>query len=186
MNPDASDAKQITYADGLGATFPVFSPDGSRLAFNQLIEKSQSPAIMDLTKPWAEQILQKLPAPSDLVGSFTVRDWSKDGKKLLISFFEDDGDERGIGVYSFETNSYEKITEEGEYPIWLNDNRRFTYNKDEKIFLADTQTRKISLLYSPPSYQIQQPNISPDNKMIFYRYLQIDSDVWLIDASQNQ
>ena len=77
------------------------------------------------------------------------------------------------------------MTEAGSSPFWLNDNRHFIFIDRNTIFLCDSQTKKTTELYKPFAYEIQQANISPDNKAIFFRYLQVDSDVWLIDAMQN-
>jgi eukaryotic-like serine/threonine-protein kinase len=182
INRDGTNPQQITFEENIGAVFPVISPDGSRLAYNKQVDKIQIAVIIDLNKNWNEQTPQPLMIPKDFDGYFAVRDWSKDGKSLLVSSFEKDGDESGIGIYSLLTNTYTKITEDGEYPNWLNDNQRFIFNKDDKIYLGNSVTKKITELYSPPSYQIQQPSISADNKLISYRYLQIDSEVWLLNA----
>ena len=170
----------------MGANAPVYSPDGTKLAFTELELNSQSSFILDLTRSWNEQTPQALP-PMAGNKSFSVRDWSADGKKLLLIYFEPDGDETGIGVFNLETDVYEKMTESGSIPFWLNDNRHFIYTDRNAIFLCDTQTKKTVELYKPFAYELQHANISPDNKTIFFRYLQVDADVWLIDASpQNQ
>lgn len=184
INPDGSNASQITYSDKISATAAVFSPDGLRLAFTEIDEKNSHPKIIDLTKPWKDQTLQSLTLPNNQ--SFSARDWSADGKKLLFIYFEPDGDEVGTGVYNLETQSYEKMTETGSSPFWLNDNRHFIFIDKNSILLCDSQTKKITELYKPFAYEIQQANLSPDNKMIYFRYLQVDTDVWLMDASQNQ
>jgi serine/threonine protein kinase len=185
INPDGSNLRQITFTEKTGASAPVYSPDGARLAFTEIEGNWQSSFILDLTKAWNEQTPQPLP-PAGENTSFSVRDWSADGKKLLLVYFEPDGDERGIGVFNLETNLYEKMTESGTSPFWLNDNRHFIYTDRNAIFLCDTQTRKTTQLYKPFAYELQQANISPDNKMIFFRYLQVDANVWLIDAAQQQ
>ncbi len=182
INSDGTNPQQITFEENIGAVFPVLSPDGSRLAYNKQIDKIQTGVIIELNKNWNEQTPQPIVKPEDFEGYFAVRDWSKDGNSLLVSSFEKDGDENGIGLYSLLTNTYELITEDGGYPLWLNDNRRFIFNKNEKIYLGNSVTKKFAELYSPPSYQIQQPSISADNKLISYRYLQIDSEVWLLNA----
>ncbi len=183
INPDGSNAQQITFSEAIGATAAVFSPDGSRLAFTEINAKTQSSFILDLSKTWQEQTPQNLALPNNQ--SFSVRDWSADGKKLLFVYFEPDGDEVEIGFYNLETKTTEKMTETGSSPFWLNDNRHFIFIDRNTIFLCDSQTKKITELYKPFAYEIQQANISPDNKAIFFRYLQVDSDVWLIDASRN-
>jgi eukaryotic-like serine/threonine-protein kinase len=183
INPDGSNLRQITFTERTGANFAVFSPDGSRLAFTEIDGNAQSSAILDLTKLWSERTPQTLPPVAENK-SFSVRDWSADGKKLLFIYFEPDGDENGIGVYDLEKQTYAQITESGTTPFWLNDNRHFIFTDRNAIFLGDSQTKKITELYKPSAYELQHANISPDNKTIFWRYLQVNADVWLIDASQ--
>lgn len=183
INRDGSNLRQITFTEKMGASAAVYSPDGTKMAYTELELNSQSSFILDLTRAWTEQTPQALP-PMAGSKSFSVRDWSADGKKLLLIYFEPDGDEYGVGVYNLETGASEKMTESGSSPFWLNDNRHFIYTDRNAIFLCDTQTKKITEIYKPFAYELQHANISPDNKMIFFRYLQVDADVWLIDASQ--
>jgi len=184
INFDGSDARQVTFSDKTAAQTPVFSPDGSKLAFTEIAEKTQNSRILDLTKNWSEQTPQNPLSPDNK--SFSVRDWSKDGKKLLLIYFEPDGDENGIGIYDLEKQNFEKITETGTSPFWLNDNRHFIFTSRNTLFLCDSVTKKTTELYQPASYEIQQAVPSPDNKTIFFRYLQVDADVWLLDSTQKQ
>jgi Tol biopolymer transport system component len=185
INADGANLTQLTFSDKTAAMAPVFSPDGSRLAFTEVGEKLQSSRILDLSKSWPEQTPQNLPAPPENK-SYSVRDWSKDGKKLLYIYFEPDGDETGTGVFDFEKKTFEKMTESGSSPFWMNDNRHFIFIDRNTIFLCDTQTKKINELYKPASYEIQQAVPSPDNKTILFRYLQVDADVWLVESTKNQ
>jgi Tol biopolymer transport system component/predicted Ser/Thr protein kinase len=185
INADGSNLEQLTFSDKTAAISPVFSPDGTKLAFTEVGEKSQISRILDLTKSWAEQTPQNLQMATENL-SYSVRDWSKDGKKLLVIFFEPDGDEKGTGVFDLEKRSFEKMTDSGSSPVWLNDNRHFIFIDRNTLFLCDTTTKKITGLYKPSSYEIQQAVPSPDNKTIFFRYLQVDADVWLLDSTQNQ
>ena len=107
-------------------------------------------------------------------------------KKLLFVYFEPDGDEVGIGFYNLETQTSEKITNTGSSPSWLNDNRHFIFVNKNTISICDTQTKKITELYKPSAYDIEQPRISPDNKTIYFRYLEVNTDVWLLDATKTQ
>ncbi|HEY8560004.1 MAG TPA: protein kinase [Pyrinomonadaceae bacterium] len=185
INLDGSGARQLTFSDQTAALAPVFAPDGKRLAFTEVGEKQQYSRILDLSKSWAEQTSQNLPAMPDNK-SYSVRDWSKDGKKLLYIYFEPDGDETGTGVFDFEKQAFERMTDTGSSPFWLNDSRHFIFIDRNTLFLCDTATKKITELYKPASYEIQQAVPSPDNKTIFFRYLQVDADVWLLDSTQKQ
>ncbi len=185
INSDGTNPEQITFTDKTGATSPVFSPDGLRLAFTEMSDQKQSSSTLDLGKKWSEQTPKRLP-PFREITSFAVRDWSPDGKKLLYICFEPDGDETGIGVFDFETSKYEKMTDYGSGPFWLNDNRHFIFTDRNAIFLCDSTTKRVTELYKVSAYELQHAEISPDNRMINFRYLQVDADVWLLDASQNE
>jgi serine/threonine protein kinase len=185
LNSDGANPQQLTFSDQTGAMAPVFSPDGTKLAFTEVNEKLTASRILDLSRSWAEQSPQSLP-PAPENKSFSVRDWSKDGKKLLVIYFEPDGDESGTGVFDLEKQTFEKMTETGMSPFWLNDNRHFIFIDRNTLFLCDTQTRKTAELYKPSAYEIQQAVPSPDNKTIFFRYLQVDADVWLIGSTPNR
>ena len=101
-------------------------------------------------------------------------------------FIKPNGSENGIAVFDFASSGYKKITDAGSFPVWLNDNRHFIFTGDDTVFLGDTETDKITELYKPPVYELQQANISPDNQLLFFRYLEVEADVWLIDASRGQ
>lgn len=62
--------------------------------------------------------------------------------------------------------------------------RYFIYSDLKGIFLCDSETKKTTEILKPSAYEIQGANISADDKTLYFRYLQVDADVWLIDASQ--
>ena len=141
--------------------------------------------MLDLTRKWNEQTPARC-RRFRVSNAIFPAETGQDGKTAR-HFYEQDGDESGIGIFDFETQTYEKVTETGASPFWLNDNRHFIYTFQNTVFLCDSQTGKITELYKPSAYELQHANISPDNKTIFFRYLQVDADVWLIDAStENQ
>jgi Tol biopolymer transport system component len=75
------------------------------------------------------------------------------------------------------------MTDSGTNPVWLNDNRHFIYTDRTTVYLCDTQTKKTAELYKPSAYEVQHAALSPDNKRIYFRYLQVNADVWLIEAA---
>ncbi len=185
INADGSNLRQITFTEKTGATAPVFSPDGSQIAFSEIDGKNLSPFILDLTKTWQEQTPAPLPPLPNYKGSYPVRDWSPDGNKLLLLMFETENNEQGIVVYDRKTSTYEKMTDSGSYPIWFNDSRHFMFDKRDSLYVCDTQTKTVKEIYKIPTYELQHANISADNRLIYFRYLQVDTDVWMLDASQN-
>lgn len=184
MNADGSEQQQITFTEKTGASTPIFSPDGSRLIYAEHDDKIQTPFILDLSQSWQQQTPKPLPPPLDFKGSYTALSWSPDGKKLLLIFNDPITSTNALRVFNFDTSTYEIMTDAVGSSVWLKDNRHFILINKKSLQLFDTQTKQITQLYKPPAYEIQHANISPDNKMIYFRYLQVDSDVWLIDASQ--
>ncbi len=181
-NADGTNLRQITFASKteIGAGFPVWSPDGKQMAFH----RAGQTYILDMSKSWQEQTPQTLPL-SENVSGFVAWDWSPDGKKLGGTIFE--GNARFLGIYSFETNSYTKIAGNNEFiPAWLPDSRRLVYGADNKIFIADISNSKISELVTSPTEQLRSPFVNRDGKLLYYSAHTSESDIWLLDISQNQ
>jgi TolB protein len=180
INADGTALRQLTFAEGDGASSPILSPDGKRLAYLQSKEKGASAFMLDLTKGWQEQSPEQLPPVPDFGGYFLPNDWSSDGGKLIGTFVGEERNDGGIGTYSFSSGSYEKLIGIGVYPMWLKDNRKFIFIQNNTIYLADAESRKAQPIFTPPSDGIQGPSISPDNRTIFFRYLEVEADVWLL------
>lgn len=180
-NVDGTNLRQITFATSgeLGSGFPVWSPDGKRLAYFL----GGQTYILDLSKTWNEQLPGKLKLEEGVTG-FVAWDWSPDGKKLVGTIYE--GNRKSIGFYSFETQSYTRIVENNEsLPSWMSDSRRIVYGLGNKIFIVDTQTRKVGELVSDSKEQRRDPFVSRDGKLLYYTAAIIESDIWLLDLSQN-
>jgi serine/threonine protein kinase len=183
INADGSNPEQITFTEKTGAVDAVFSADGKHLIYTEIDGETRRPVRLDLTKRWSEQTPQPLAAVPLDGADFSARDWSKDGRKLLGILTGASDGENGIAVFDFAAASYEKLTDAGGFPFWLNDSRHFIFTSQRAVFLGDAETKKITELYRAPAYELQQANISPDNQLLFFRYLEVEADVWLVDAS---
>ena len=185
INGDGTNIEQITDLENSNAVNPAWSPDGKRLVFNEILnDDAYIPIVIETGKKWHEQTPQKL-VLSEKIKSFMVRDWSKDGDKLLGVLISDENKPVGIGFYSFASRSFKLLTNFGGYPTWLNDSRRFIFQNDSKIYLADSLTKETREIFGVSEYGIEQADISPDNKTIYFRYIQIEADIWLLDLTQN-
>jgi serine/threonine protein kinase/Tol biopolymer transport system component len=180
INADGTGLRQLTFADGNGASLPVLSPDGTSLAYLHLTDKGARAFVLNLTKEWREQSPRQLPPVPPYGGHFVPNDWSPDGGKLIGTFVGGDRNDAGVGIYSFSSDSYERLTDIGNYPGWLNDNRKFIFIHKNTIYLADSESRKAQPVFTPSYHGIQNPSISPDNRTIFFRFLQVEADVWLL------
>ena len=181
-NSDGTNLQQITFINSPdnGAGFPVWSPDGKRICYTT--RESQS-FIIDLTKNPGERTPQPI-GLSEKVTGFVTWDWSPDGKKLGGTIYE--GNDRFLGFYSFETNSFTKLAETNDFiPSWLPDSRHIVYGKDNKIVITDTITGKTIELVTSPNKQLRSPFVSRDEKLLYYSAHTNESDIWLLDNSQN-
>jgi serine/threonine protein kinase len=180
INADGTGLRQLTFADGNGANWPILSPDGKGLVYLQLTGEGARPFVIDPAKEWQEQSPQQLPPIPEFKGYFIPNDWSPDGKKLIGTFVAEDRSDSGIGTYSFSTGSYERLTDYGGYPGWLKDNRRFIFIHKTTIYLGYTEGGKPQPIFKPSLHGLQTPSISADNRLIFFRFLQVEADVWLL------
>ena len=88
----------------------------------------------------------------------------------------------GIGVYDLESKKYDWFTDFGDWPVWLNDNRRMLFVSQGKIFLFDTATRKYEpvLTVTDQDVDIGSPSLSPDNKTLYFTFVSAEADIWLM------
>ena len=173
IEPDGLNLRQITFDQHPGASFPVWSPDGKQMIYDNGDGKS---FVVDLTKEWNEQTKQVLPQPSEKT-VFRIWSWSPDGKKLA-GYFE--GEENGVGFYSFETNRHERLSDAKRFATWLADSRRIIFADNDKAFIVDTVTKKTRELFSHPSYNIRGIGLSRDNRTLYYTLQTSESDIWMM------
>lgn len=181
---DGSNMRQVTfeYKPKLGSSFPNWSPDGTQLIYTN----DQQTWLVDLTKSWEEQRPQRIPPP-EIENRFIAWDWSPDGKNIVGVF---PNEQYVVGFYSLETKRLERLSDEtGDnsiIPSWLPDNRRFVVERDSKIYIADTVTKKIKEVFSRQPEQIGTPFVSRDGRLLYYTAFSYQSDIWLLDNSQNK
>ncbi|MEO5859951.1 MAG: protein kinase [Pyrinomonadaceae bacterium] len=177
-NADGGGLRQITFDTSLvtGPGFPVWSPDGSKLA----IHFSGPTLIIDPNRTQLEQTPEAI--AKDPRYRLVVWDWSPDGKKLLGVIAE--GDKRHIGYYSFETNSYEVIFENSQaIGSWLPDSRRVVYGDGSCVYMIDITTKERTKILENPEVEIRSPFVSRDGKLLYYTASNAESDIWLLDLS---
>ena len=181
---DGSNLRQITflYAPRAGSSFPIWSPDGKRLIYTQ---DAQAWTI-DLTKSWDEQQPPQRVLPPEIENRFIAWDWSPDGKKIAGVFPRE---KHILGVYTLDSKRLERLTDTAgngdTIPSWLADSRRVVFIRENKIYLADTETGKTKEIISRQPDQIRSPFVSRDGRLLYYTAIKNESDVWLMDLSAN-
>jgi Tol biopolymer transport system component len=180
IHPDGSGLRQVTDTPHGSITHAVWSPDGKRLAYSL---QNGTPFVIETDKPWSSQTPQALPPLSDPDTWFEASSWSPDGRRLAGFQLRGDGKFTGIGIYSFDSGAYTRITDFGQSPSWLRDGRRLLFTRgiprDEAIYLVDSQTRKIHPILSVEPNEANVASISADNRWIYFSILVTEADVWL-------
>jgi Tol biopolymer transport system component len=180
INRDGSNLQQLTFTAGRNAARPVWSPDGTRLAYGL---GGSDTFIMETGKPWPEQKPQLVPQVSGTNETFRAFSWSPDGRKLAGWYRRSDSESEnafGIALYSIESQQFEKFDASGVTPVWLGDSRRLIFgDTGGKLFLLDTQTKKVRQIYSLAPQLIDGFTVSRDDRSIYFSYFTEEADIWL-------
>ncbi|HTS38883.1 MAG TPA: protein kinase [Candidatus Solibacter sp.] len=178
IRPDGSDLQQITEG---GAAYLAWAPDGSRIATvsqsDELSIKSRV-FIVDPNRPWGQQSPQPLPLLDLPSGRFLVNDWSPNGKHLVGAAEASPG---GVITYSLESHQYERLTDFGEWPVWLPDSRRVLFVADKKNFyVVDSSSKQVRKVFSVSRDIIGPPQVTRDGRTVYFSRRVTESDIWLV------
>ena len=179
-NPDGTNLRQLTFDQNpeFASGFPVWSPDGTRLA----VHHDNVTSLIDVSADMPGRVSLQ-PAPN--VDTIVVWDWSPDGKKLLGVIAE--GAKRHVGTYSLETQTYDIVVENSTaIASWLPDSRRLVYSVGSKIFIADAQTKTAREIFANPLVDIRSPFVSRDGKLLYYTAANQESDIWMLDLTHDK
>jgi Tol biopolymer transport system component/tRNA A-37 threonylcarbamoyl transferase component Bud32 len=176
IRSDASDLRQVTDADGSGS-IAVWSPDGARMAGSVVRAGMSGSAIFDPSRPWAQQEVQALPAPHTAMREFYINSWSPDGRRLCGGIGPKDA---GILTYDLGTRRYERLTDFGEWPVWLPDSRHILFVSGGRAFyVVDSGTKQVRTVFTVSRDVIGPPRASADGRRIFYTRRVTEADLWL-------
>ena len=182
INRDGSGLRQLTQSSG--GHYSPWSRDGSMIAYSIHTPRNDC-VIINPEKPWADQKLIYLPQLSDASLAFEGWSWSPDGKKLAGIKHLPNGVHSGIGIYDLESKSYDWLTDFGDWPLWLNDNRHLLFVSQGKLFLFDTNSRKYREVFvvTDQDVDIGSAALSRDNHTIYFTYVTSEADIWLMDLA---
>jgi Tol biopolymer transport system component len=174
MNRDGSDLRQLTAVPDGDAAVPVWSPDGLRLVY---LVANRAYAI-EPSKPFAAQTPQPLAgAPPQ---NFSLWSWSPDGNFLAGWEVRPERQDGGVLLYSFAAQAYERLTDRGRQPIWLNDGRRLLFVDLGKLYLLDRTTGQWSAIHAVLPDNIGGCTLSRDNRTLYYSQARNETDLWLL------
>jgi Tol biopolymer transport system component len=174
---DGSGLQQVTETGGV----PVWSPDSARLATTEVRQFAGSAWIVDPNRPWKEQKPETLAPPDRALHPFIPNAWSPDGTKLagMIGFSDRGGN--GVVIYTFATGAYERVTDFGEWPVWLGDSRRLLFvNKGREFWVIDTRTKATRKIYSTIWDTLGPPRLTRDARAAFFTRRETQGDIYLL------
>ena len=178
IRPDGSGLAQLTYESRGPVVDPVWSPDGSRLAYTVVNDNS---FIMEI----GERSGRALPPLGEPNAWFGAQSWSPDGKQLAGHERRFDGTFGGVWIYSIASQKFERLTKFGSYPLWLNDGHKLLFHYQDKIHLVDARSKKVREVLSASPHQIfELISLSRDDRTIYFAIHATESDVWLATLEQ--
>lgn len=155
---------------------PVWSPDGSRIAASTAVTaggKVTDPKVYLFDAARTDQdAVPTLPKPPSY---FIAMSWSPDGRFLA-------GQERwatkGLFLYSFEKETFERLTDYGEWPAWLDDRRIIFVSRGKEFLLLDIRTKEVRPIFSVERDVIGPPRLTRDGRVYFSRRV-TEADIWM-------
>jgi serine/threonine protein kinase len=176
IRPDGSDLQQLN--DVADASFPAWSPDGSRIAVSMTAGPGHPDAtyVLDANRSAREQRAERLPDARD-AHPFIVNAWSPDGQTLAG---QDNLAGHGVLIYSMSTKAYTRLTADGGYPVWLPDSRRLIFVNGGKDFvLYDLASKSMRKIFSVERDVIGPAQLSRDGRSMYFSRRVTEADVWL-------
>jgi serine/threonine protein kinase/Tol biopolymer transport system component len=177
IRPDGSGLAPLPHGSTASFYNPLWSPDGKLLAGSL---ETRGAVLVDLGLPGGRR-LRALPQPGR-GESFAPTSWSADGLSLAGTLERADRSAvPGVVVHFLVSGRYERLTETGVTPRWLNGGRGLVYLDGGKVLVYDLAGRRSRLLLDPPpSSTFKAVNVSPDGRYLDAVRLADEGDIWLL------
>jgi serine/threonine-protein kinase len=177
VRPDGSGLAQVSDAP-TNTAYAVWSPDGRRMAAANPSRDSGVTYLFDPNRPWHEQRPDVLPAPPDSLAPFGPHSWSPDGQRLagMVAALD-----RGVVTYTFASRRYERLTDVGQWPVWLPDSRRVLFvSGGNAFYIVDRETRQVRQVFSVRRDVIGPPQLTRDGHAMYFSRRVTEADIWLV------
>jgi len=171
---DGSDLQQVTKEE-TGGGVVAWAPDGDRLAVT--LGDALGADIIDPHLAWGEQTPASLPPPPPPHPRFVPNSWSPDGKWIAG---QNGYRAAGISIYSTEAQTYERLIEFGEWPVWMPDSRHILFvNGGREFLILDVPTGTPKRIFSVFRDTLGPPRPTRDGREVYFSRRVTEADVWL-------
>ncbi len=181
IRSDGSGVQQVADAP---STYPVWSPDGALMAVSSTREvaggEERFTLLVDPNREPKAQTPVELPLPDRGLRPFSAQDWSPDRRKLAGQIGAV-GSAKGIVIYTFASRSYERLTDFGEWPVWLPDSRRVLFVTGGKEFwVVDARTKEKHPIFRVTRDVLNPARLTGDGRAAFFALRVTAADIYLL------
>ncbi len=178
IRPDGSELQPVTEG---GVTYFTWSADGRRMAGFGRIQQGAVDApvwIFDPNRAWKAQRIEEMPPLTVAPARFVPNAWSPDGARLVGQIGTAS---QGIASYSLVSRSYERLTDFGEWPVWLPDSERVLFVANGNAFyVVDARSKQVHKVFSVANDVLGPPRLTRNGAMMYFTRRVTESDVWLM------
>ncbi len=181
IRSDGSGLQQLTDE---GGSYFAWSPDGSRIATFRSKPSANGFWIFDPNRPWKAQKPELVtPVLGDPEERFFVNAWSRDGTRIVG---EVQGPVSGLLTYTLATRAFERLTDFGEWPVFLPDDRHVLFVAGGKTFyVLDTKTKAPpTKVFSVTRDVLGPPRLTRDGSAMYYSRRVTEADLWLVSIQK--
>jgi Tol biopolymer transport system component len=136
--------------------------------------------LIDLSRPLEQRRPEPLPAPGP--GQiFDASSWSANGAWLAGALEQEGRPLPGVVLYSLASRSYSRLTDRGQSPRWLADNRTLFYRDEGRILAVDALTRRVREVLAPSANSSFIAHaVAPDGRTLYVSRATEEGDVCML------
>ena len=173
---DGSELQRVTTG---GGGVHAWSPDGAQLAITRSVPAVEPwpNVILDARRPLNQQTAVPLAPPPAPYLRFVPNSWSPDGQWIAG---QNGYAVLGISIYSPQRRIYERLTDFGEWPVWLPDSRRILFvSRGREFHVIDTHSKTTRRIFSIARDVLGPPRLTRDGRVAYFSRRVTESDIWL-------
>jgi len=177
LRPDGSELQQLLEVPDHDATFAVWSPDGAHMVA-QTLSPQGGAYEFDLSQSATRPPARPLATPPDSLRPFGPYSWSPDGERVAGTIALLDS---GVVTFAVRTGVYQRLTNFGQWPVWLPDSRRLLFVSGGKAYyVVDRVTGRVNQVFAAGRDVVGPPTLTRDGRALYYTRRVTEADIWLV------